>query len=251
MRVRETAGLGKQRSDCYPVVVGEEKLTRLQVFDPTLGAGEEWTLGRAWTGDIEEPSLGLQGSVGGVTPVQGEGTLDGNPWYFRARHEHWTFTMAQPGGDPHKVRSMFHSAALEDGWNIERSWPFGEFSAGYMPVKSALAIIRACARMYRAGTLPAVKADLAKFAEEEKELDAWFASIREASYCGCGHNQPDHGIRKLSDEEIEARKAIPLEEKIARPDPRACIKCDCTDFRYSAEESAKHNRAETVVADQA
>lgn len=33
-------------------------------------------------------------------PEQYEGTVDGNPAYFRLRHSSWRFCIAKPGGDP-------------------------------------------------------------------------------------------------------------------------------------------------------
>ena len=198
---------------------------------PDLGKRHE-------SADINDEALKLSGRIGGLVPVQGEGELDGKPWYFRARYEHWTFTMAEVGGNVHQVRSMFHNAALEDGWNIEKDWPFGAFSAGYMPIKTAVGLIRACARLYRAGKLPHVVADAEKYAEESKSLQQWAEAIRFSSYCDCSHNQPDHGIGK------EAVKAEPTEGKAeALPfwqAPRGCEKCECRDFHYSAEETTKH-----------
>jgi hypothetical protein len=197
---------------------------------------------RPWSADIDEPTLKLSGRVGGLVPVQGEGLLDSKPWYFRARYEHWTFTMAEPGGDVHAVRSMFHAAALEDGWNLERDWPFGQFSAGYMPLKASLANIRACARMYWAGKLPRVAADLEKYAEEEKMLDEWSLNIRVASYCECNHNQPQHGIGKKL--EVVSDEPLSGDEEVAGPPVpgarRRCLVCGCEDFRYSSEKSALH-----------
>jgi hypothetical protein len=176
--------------------------------------------------------------------VQGEGELDGKPWYFRARYEHWTFTMAQEGGDVHKVRSMFHAAALEEGWNLEREWPFGSYSAGYMPVKTALAIVRACARMYWAHTLPLVVADPAKYAEESVALMEWSDAIRAGSYCDCSHNQPQHGIvrRNVTVLPIEALWT-PMEHRQVDK----CQECECPDFHYSDEQTSKHRVAETVA----
>lgn len=39
----------------------------------------------------ERTGGGWKGSVGGQCPVQGEGTVDGLSWYFRARHDEWSF----------------------------------------------------------------------------------------------------------------------------------------------------------------
>lgn len=34
---------------------------------------------------------GWEGSIDGFCPVQGQGTVDGLNWYFRARHSAWSF----------------------------------------------------------------------------------------------------------------------------------------------------------------
>ncbi len=39
-------------------------------------------------------------SCGGVCPTQADGTFDGNPFYFRARHGDWTLDVVAPGHDP-------------------------------------------------------------------------------------------------------------------------------------------------------
>ena len=39
-------------------------------------------------------------SVGGYCPCQAEGTMNGNPFYFRARHGYWTLCVVEPGSDP-------------------------------------------------------------------------------------------------------------------------------------------------------
>jgi hypothetical protein len=194
---------------------------------------------RQWSGEVHDETLKLHGRVGGLVPVQGTGELEGKPWYFRARHEGWTFTMAKEGGDVHKVRSMFHGAALEDGWNIEKEWPFGTFSAGYMPVKAALAIVRACARMYYAGRLPLVVADPVKYAEESQALKVWADEIRAGSYCDCAHNQPQHGI---GEHEVEAEKEESSVMSLAHKADK-CQECDCLDFHYSAEQTRRHHMA--------
>lgn len=38
-------------------------------------------------------------SMGGVCPTQAEGEMDGNPFYFRARHGVWNLTVVKPGCD--------------------------------------------------------------------------------------------------------------------------------------------------------
>ena len=39
-------------------------------------------------------------TIGGACPCQADGTLDGCPFYFRARHGTWTLTISRPGSDP-------------------------------------------------------------------------------------------------------------------------------------------------------
>lgn len=70
--------------------------------------------------------------LGGQCPVQAEGTVDGVPFYFRARHRHWTFTA---GADP----------LNEDEFYISNVYGTGPHDAGYMPEEVALGIIRYCA----------------------------------------------------------------------------------------------------------
>lgn len=47
--------------------------------------------------------------LGGNCPVQSEGTVDGKPFYFRARGEHWSMGI---GGEP----------VGEPEWYREREW---------------------------------------------------------------------------------------------------------------------------------
>jgi len=131
--------------------------------------------------DLTDTRLRLSGTVGSWVPVQGEGLLDDKPWYFRARGEHWSFTLAEKGGNVHNVRPMFHSVGSEPGWVCERNWPFGEFSAGWMPWKTARAIIRICARAYLAGVLPRVEPEPEIYAREEREMDECLALVPIAS----------------------------------------------------------------------
>ena len=40
---------------------------------------------------LTESGTGWEGIIGGFCPVQGYGEVDGLHWYFRARHDDWTF----------------------------------------------------------------------------------------------------------------------------------------------------------------
>lgn len=39
-------------------------------------------------------------SIGGMCPTQAYGTMNGSPFYFRARHGVWTLDVTPPGVDP-------------------------------------------------------------------------------------------------------------------------------------------------------
>lgn len=72
-----------------------------------------------------------------AAPVQYEGTVDGTPFYFRARHEHWSFSA---GVDPVKI-----SLGWAEGFNREEEWgETGHHDASYMPYEEAEKIIKRC-----------------------------------------------------------------------------------------------------------
>jgi hypothetical protein len=51
----------------------------------------------------------------GACPEQYEGTVDGNPAYFRLRHSHWTFTIVKPGASPYGRASEDEILYRRDG----------------------------------------------------------------------------------------------------------------------------------------
>lgn len=71
----------------------------------------------------------------GQCPVQAEGTVNGVPFYFRARHAHWTFSV---GANP----------VMEEDFLISNRYGTGPHDAGYMPNEEALAIINVSAEAY-------------------------------------------------------------------------------------------------------
>ena len=73
--------------------------------------------------------------LGGNCPVQAEGTVDGKPFYFRARGEHWRMGI---GGDP----------VGDPEWSREEKWGDSQFAAGWMEVGEAKKIIKRCAEEY-------------------------------------------------------------------------------------------------------
>jgi len=80
-------------------------------------------------------------NLGGNCPVQGEGTVLGVPFYFRARHEEWSMGI---GEDPVAVTR----AEIGAIWYKSEAWGDGEFAAGWMEREVARGIIESCAALY-------------------------------------------------------------------------------------------------------
>jgi hypothetical protein len=72
--------------------------------------------------------------LGGNCPVQAEGTVNGVPFYFRARGARWTMGI---GGD----------VVGNPDWRVEL--PYGtDYEAGWMSLEEAEAFIRIAARLW-------------------------------------------------------------------------------------------------------
>ena len=76
--------------------------------------------------------------IDGCCPVQGEGTIVGHPWYFRARGRRWTWRVWCDGTSPGSI-GLYTCTA---------EWGDGEFAAGYMPLDVARGIIERSARRF-------------------------------------------------------------------------------------------------------
>ena len=79
----------------------------------------------------------------GNCPVQAFGTVGKHDLYFRARHERWTFDVADHGGN---LPSDGYRDS--DGFYREGDYP----NAGWMPLQEAVAIIARCLREYIGST---------------------------------------------------------------------------------------------------
>ena len=93
---------------------------------------------------IDDPNLQLKGKIWGHAPVQAGGTIAGKAFYFRARHEEWTFSLAESEG----VNPVDISFA-ERGFFREA--PYGKprsFAASYMAYEEAEAFIKVCAQEF-------------------------------------------------------------------------------------------------------
>lgn len=75
--------------------------------------------------------------LGGNCPVQAEGTVDGEPFYFRARGEHWSMGI---GGEP----------VGYPAWKIKENYPGDQFAAGWMAEDEARTFIEKAAAAWAA-----------------------------------------------------------------------------------------------------
>lgn len=84
--------------------------------------------------------------LGGNCPVQAEGTVDGQPFYFRARGDHWSMSIG--GSDVVGKPDWYYDEPYE-------TWP----DAGWMSIKEAEAFLHRAASAWvsriLAGPLPA------------------------------------------------------------------------------------------------
>ena len=88
------------------------------------------------------------GTVGGQAPVQGDGEVDGYPWYFRARGTHWALSVAEVAGDP--VQAGWGS---QPGWHVACEYGTGPFDASWMPHEEAVEFIGQALAAWRQGHL--------------------------------------------------------------------------------------------------
>jgi len=85
--------------------------------------------------------LDLSGTVYGTSPVQAEGTVNGHSFYFRARHDEWTFSISENSEiDPVDIQTI--EAGKKHGFFKEGEYgQNGAESASYMDFKVAEKII--------------------------------------------------------------------------------------------------------------
>ncbi|MCV9965101.1 hypothetical protein OIU34_24695 [Pararhizobium sp. BT-229] len=76
--------------------------------------------------------------LAGFCPVQAEGTIDGLPFYFRARGRRWRIGI---GGD----------RVMNPMWGYGELYGTGPFDAGWMSEDEALVFIEKAVGLYRSG----------------------------------------------------------------------------------------------------
>ena len=78
-------------------------------------------------------------TLGGNCPVQAEGTIDGIPFYFRARGDSWRMNIG--GAD----------IVGEPEWSYEEDYGTSPFDAGWMSQEEARAFIQRAAERFSSG----------------------------------------------------------------------------------------------------
>ena len=107
------------------------------------GPTEKWS-SLTHTLSVEELELRMKRTCS-AAPVQYEGTVNGRPFYFRARHDAWSFAIADTHDDAVDASELW---VPEGGFYREAKYGDSEEAASYMPHKEAEHIITECARAY-------------------------------------------------------------------------------------------------------
>jgi hypothetical protein len=90
--------------------------------------------------NIDIPAYNLVGVFScAACPVQAEGTIEKFPFYFRARHRTWSFSVALD-----ERRDAVDVQSSDQGFYREASYGDDESSASYMPLSEARKIIERC-----------------------------------------------------------------------------------------------------------
>lgn len=89
----------------------------------------------AETSVLSDPTVILDW-IGGNCPVQAEGTVNGKPFYFRARGESWSMSI---GGEDVVGRPE---------WFHEEGYGETQFAAGWMTIDEAKNFIAVAAKRY-------------------------------------------------------------------------------------------------------
>ena len=100
---------------------------------------------------MRRSGAGWSGELADEGPVQGKGVADGLPWYFRARHDTWSFSLAE-AADADAV----DVGATVAGWGTTHVWGHRS-DASSMPDETAWELIERCIHDHRAGTLPRIE----------------------------------------------------------------------------------------------
>lgn len=104
---------------------------------------------------IRDDALDFDCEIYGHHPVQAEGRVQGNPFYFRAKWDFWTFTVCT-NSDNQEIPSCINPRQDENGFFEDGEYrgyylseSFGsDTAASYMELDVAEAIIRDCVERF-------------------------------------------------------------------------------------------------------
>ena len=103
---------------------------------------------------FHDASLDLEGHLYGRAPIQCDGQLRGHPYYFRARHSGWSFTLCLNADVDPSVLREGHAPGFFDDREYRGYALWGdygtEFEASYMAYDAAEEIVRQCAARFLA-----------------------------------------------------------------------------------------------------
>ena len=98
--------------------------------------------------EFENTALSLKGTIYGTAPVQAEEIVNGFPFYFRARHDIWTFSISElQEVDPVDIQLIEQGEKY--GFFAEgQIGKESEYAASYLGEKVVLEIIEKCCIKY-------------------------------------------------------------------------------------------------------
>lgn len=92
----------------------------------------------------ERTGDGWEGKIDGFCPVQGKGTVDGMWWYFRARHDEWSFEVWRspfgPNGELPRSETVWSTASRYVDGDGDASWMPFSHAWGY--IEQSIAALR-------------------------------------------------------------------------------------------------------------
>ncbi len=87
--------------------------------------------------------------LGGNCPVQAEGLIDGEPFYFRARWDSWSLSIGSDFEAESRYGIHGRDVVGQPRWHYDEEWGDDQFSAGWMPEGVAREMIDKGAALYR------------------------------------------------------------------------------------------------------
>lgn len=93
---------------------------------------------------------GWEGRIEGFCPVQGHGVVDGRGWYFRARHDAWSFEVWESGPLPSDGHGGYRLPTESADWWLEGD----DDDASWMRFSVAWGLIEAGIAAWRARPAP-------------------------------------------------------------------------------------------------